>query len=115
MSEWHRKNQKIWQPLRRKVLQKEPFCRHCKFNGLTVEATVVDHIIPVHRRGSHDISNLQPLCKPCHDKKTYSERKPRVTVNTDGWIKKIDHCEIYALDKTGTMVKIRNSVEGKTE
>ncbi|WP_456297628.1 HNH endonuclease signature motif containing protein [Kineothrix alysoides] len=40
-----------------------------------VKATVVDHVIP--HRGDPilfwDKRNWQPLCKTCHDKKTWNE------------------------------------------
>lgn len=43
--------------------------------GIHTKATVVDHI--VHHRGDKtlfwDESNWQPLCKKCHDKKTWNE------------------------------------------
>ena len=43
--------------------------------GKYTRATVVDHIIP--HRGDRilfwDQNNWQPLCKPCHDRKTGEE------------------------------------------
>ena len=42
---------------------------------MIVRATVVDHIIP-HKGDQKlfwDTRNWQPLCKPCHDKKTATE------------------------------------------
>jgi len=48
---------------------------HCQARGLVVVATIVDHIKP--HRGDMvmfwDSSNWQPLCKPCHDRKTARE------------------------------------------
>lgn len=29
----------------------------------------VDHVVPVSQGGSNDLSNLQTLCRRCHDKK----------------------------------------------
>lgn len=33
-----------------------------------------DHIIPLHRGGTNDWSNLQSLCQECHATKTARER-----------------------------------------
>lgn len=33
----------------------------------------VDHKVGLEQGGSNEDSNLQPLCKPCHDKKTARE------------------------------------------
>lgn len=63
-----------WPSVRRRQLRREPTCRHCAANGTATAATVVDHIVPLHhfdrRRDAHHPSNLQSLCKPCHDRKT---------------------------------------------
>ena len=63
-------NSDAWRKLRKQVLAKEPLCRHCAAQGLTVPATEVDHM-----RGAADNSRdaLQALCKPCHSIKTMAE------------------------------------------
>ena len=57
------------------MLQKEPLCRYCEAKGKIVEATVVDHIVPIRVRPDLRlvVKNLQPLCAPCHNRKTASE------------------------------------------
>jgi len=35
----------------------------------------VDHVIPVTAGGSDDESNLRPICKPCHKRKTQRESR----------------------------------------
>lgn len=53
-----------------------PLCAFCWSKGLTVAATVADHIETVrdapHRR--LDPTNLQSLCKPCHDRERQREQ-----------------------------------------
>ncbi len=64
-----------WQKARVRYLHSHPLCVECKKAGKLTQATVVDHIVP-HRGDQKlfwDESNWQPLCKPCHDKKTWNE------------------------------------------
>ena len=37
----------------------------------------LDHIVPLIDGGSHELSNLQTLCTPCHKKKTAEEARKR--------------------------------------
>ena len=81
------------QNLRRRILQQEPLCRHCMQRGHVTEALEVDHIIPLHKwtdpnKNPHADSNLQPLCKDCHTKKSIEERgmlQRKRKINIDGW------------------------------
>ena len=77
-AEWHDLyDDPVWtDDLRPTQLLREPFCRECTRAGrLRVRATVVDHVIP--HRGNWalftDRTNLQSLCKSCHDRKTAQE------------------------------------------
>ena len=62
-----------WRKARLQHLAKEPLCRECTAEGVTMAASVVDHIEPPEsptdplfwRR-----SNWQSLCKKHHDAKT---------------------------------------------
>lgn len=38
------------------------------------EGYQVDHIVPLFKGGTNDLSNLQPLCGTCHNKKSIRER-----------------------------------------
>lgn len=64
-----------WQRTRIGFLAAHPLCASCMAAGRVTEATVVDHIVP--HRGDMNLfwqrSNWQPLCKPCHDRKTATE------------------------------------------
>ena len=64
-----------WRKLRRVFLQEHPLCVQCQELGTLTPASVVDHITP--HKGDEalffDEANLQPLCKPCHDRKTVEE------------------------------------------
>ena len=65
-----------WRRAREGFLRSHPFCKwHHDNEQRFVPATVVDHIVP--HKGDKDLfwrhANWQPLCKPCHDRKTATE------------------------------------------
>lgn len=67
---------KRWRVLRRRVLFEEPICRACR-DALAVE---VDHIVALEDGGEpYARSNVQPLCGPCHGRKTWEERNARAS------------------------------------
>lgn len=72
-----------WQRIRRRILASNPLCVHCRENGRVTLATEVDHIIPLRAGGTHDDSNLQPLCKSCHSRKTGAEKREKSADNGD--------------------------------
>ena len=51
-----------WSDLKNKYRQR---CAKCKKKEILTR----DHIIPITKGGSNDISNIQPLCRPCNSKK----------------------------------------------
>jgi 5-methylcytosine-specific restriction protein A len=58
-----------WKRIRLHQLTAEPLCRWCRDRGLTVVATVCDHVVA--HRGDPDkffAGPFQSLCKPCHDR-----------------------------------------------
>ena len=66
---------RTWQNLRKIVLNNNPLCKdpfdtHRRY-GETTPATEVDHIDG--DRTNNAMENLQPLCKPCHSRKTAQE------------------------------------------
>jgi 5-methylcytosine-specific restriction protein A len=54
-----------WRRIRAQFLKYFPQCCQC-----AAKATEVDHIKPLASGGSNKWENLQPLCKPCHSRKT---------------------------------------------
>lgn len=63
-----------WRNLRNKKIEQFPLCEECQRKGVTTLAQVVDHIVPINRRGAKlDINNLQSLCHPCHNRKSGQE------------------------------------------
>jgi len=65
-----------WQQCRKRVLGANPLCASCQRKGHYVPATLVDHIEPVQSCADpqfYALSNLQPLCRQCHAKKTWGD------------------------------------------
>jgi len=80
-----------WWKLRAKYRARNHVCRFCKHFFQHGEVKIVDHIKP--HRGDLELflnpSNLQLLCKKCHDsKKQIIERNAsKPEVGLDGWQK----------------------------
>lgn len=66
---------KRWRVLRMHWLRCNPLCAICQQDDKLTPATVVDHIISHKGNISmfYDTTNLQSLCKRCHDVKTAKE------------------------------------------
>lgn len=78
-----------WRRLVEAVQRRDQYvCQACK--RLT-DKGACDHIVPVSKGGTDEMSNLQWLCNPCHDDKTEREsaeaqgRKVKVRIGVDGW------------------------------
>ncbi|MFI8667141.1 HNH endonuclease signature motif containing protein [Qipengyuania sp. NPDC077410] len=69
-----RKRGRAGQRDRAQVLLEEPFCRHCLAVGRHVQATVVDHILPLEWSRCDERWNKQALCRACHEEKSKRER-----------------------------------------
>lgn len=78
-----RYHNRTWRKLRDSIIASEPLCRNCISMGVRNVANVVDHIKPVstgktleqQEQLMWDVSNLQPLCNSCHNKKSAKEKK----------------------------------------
>lgn len=69
-----------WHAFSKAYLKKNRLCAECKKKGIIELAQVTDHIVPLviwiqHGGDPYDISNLQPLSKRCHNRKTALENK----------------------------------------
>ncbi len=74
-----------WKALRLNQLRIEPLCRYCAAQGLTVAASVADHIRP-HKGESalfYAPDNLQSLCKHCHDSHKQRQEKSGIVLGND--------------------------------
>lgn len=68
-----------WRRVRNSYIRRNPLCERCKVIGITSEARIVDHIIPVNSNGARwDERNLMSLCQDHHNAKTNKEQT--------GWI-----------------------------
>lgn len=59
---------KRWKNLKKLIINNNPICNLCR----SELATEIDHIKPIKTNPelAYSISNLQPLCKRCHSRKT---------------------------------------------
>ena len=66
---------KAWKMLSKEMLEKQPLCAEHERHGIHIMADHVDHIIPYKQRPdlALDRSNLEPLCRPCHGRKSIAE------------------------------------------
>lgn len=61
-----------WKARKRAVLRRDgEFCRIC---GST-QGLELDHRVPRSQGGTHELSNLQLLCRPCHRAKGREDKK----------------------------------------
>ena len=70
----------LWKRLREYILGKHPICNICGKE----ESKVVDHIIPRQQDKTIEWkeTNLQALCKACHNKKTKEDySRPNNNIN----------------------------------
>lgn len=68
---WQSGSSRKWREFRAQQLRDEPKCRRCD-----VDATEVDHILPLSEGGSKwDKANVQSLCQDCHGAKTLEDRR----------------------------------------
>ena len=78
-----------WRKLRAAVLAATPCCRRCRDMGRVTAATVVHHV-RAHKGDEalfFDRSNLEAVCKPCHDGPMQSDEARGFSrdVAADGW------------------------------
>jgi len=65
-----------WEKQRRSALRRDKgLCVACRESGRLTPATEVDHVVRVADGGSDRLSNLQSLCRPCHEAKTKDENR----------------------------------------
>ena len=57
-----------WRETRDAYAAAHPLCERCLAEGKAVPMDEVHHKVPVALGGSHDWSNLQSLCRSCHQK-----------------------------------------------
>jgi 5-methylcytosine-specific restriction protein A len=65
----------------------QPLCVACEQAGKVSAAEEVDHVVPLAKGGADDDTNLQSLCRECHQAKTRRDNgwRERVEVGVDGW------------------------------
>lgn len=60
----------VWRKIRTRYLDANTLYEDCLKAGHTTPAVEVHHVVPLSHGGSHDVSNLRALCKPCHSRQS---------------------------------------------
>lgn len=70
---------RAWRKLSHKWLASNPICVECYRQGIIRPAQIVDHITELKDDYSRrlDTTNLQSLCRACHNRKTADEKHKR--------------------------------------
>lgn len=55
-----------WRKIRAAFIKANPLCHKCLDAGRLTPAQEVHHIVPLRDGGTHERSNLMPLCVSCH-------------------------------------------------
>ena len=67
-------NSRKWRAFSKSYKERHPLCVKCEAKGIIVSSEVTDHIERVNSGGDiYDESNLQALCKSCHNSKSGRE------------------------------------------
>lgn len=67
-------NSTRWRKFSKAYKERYPLCVKCKEKGIISKTEVTDHIERVNLGGDiYNESNLQPLCKSCHNSKSGKE------------------------------------------
>lgn len=87
-----------WVKLRTRIMERDHgLCQVCSKAGRVTVAYAVDHITSKANAARLNWtpeqidaeSNLQAICRPCHDEKTEVEqgkrKRPRTKIGADGW------------------------------
>lgn len=68
-----------WRKMSRHWLERNPICVKCYEQGIIRPAQIVDHVHEIKDDWSRrlDETNLQSLCRTCHNRKTKAEKLKR--------------------------------------
>lgn len=59
----------------KRLIEDTPECPGCNEIWAFVGIPTLDHIVPMKKRGTNKIKNIQPLCRTCHAKKVLRIRR----------------------------------------